>query len=422
MSPAGRRSERPLGRLAALPPAVGWLGLAAAVLGLCWWLVGDPPPTPPRSPLGWAPTGTAAMVRIDVPRLLAAELWSALVVADGNDGVRRIERLCGYNPLAEIDEAVLLTLADAHGELDRMAWVARGHLNRDRLSSCMREVMGADGGELVPTDIAGVPAVRSGGGSSYAAFVGGDAIVGGGETSVRAIVAAATLGAPSLEKRSADTDAVARAGAPTGDELTEMWGMLSADADVAAIAALPSRWQQALAGLAGRIDPGLAVLGRLQAVGVTLRLDDPLRADLLIALPSRDDARALQAALESAFGRMRRDAIIALSPFGPLLRSLRPRRLPMGGAIAPGRDGPGDRAGDRPDTGRYVAVEASATVPAVMAMIRAATQALSDDGPGAAADLAVPPPGDAPRAPPPLDLDEVIRAPSSASRGDAPGP
>lgn len=280
-------------------------GLVALVSLVSWLLVGQRHALSP-APLGRAPAGATAVAWVDIDAVLASPLWSRLVRDRGGDaGIREIERQCGFDPIAQLDDLVLFATGDEPQELERVGVIARGALDHEALADCVGKVVQAEGGEVRRIEIAGVPAV-AGRGSSRAAFIGTDGVVAGSEQIVREVVGVVHEG-----HASADDDAT----------LARLWGRVAGGRHIAVVGHLPAPWRAAIRGVLRDADrSSLSTLAGARAFGLGLRVTRGLGAGAAVEMGGAAPAREAVAALRAEIDRTLDDTLIALSPVAPALR------------------------------------------------------------------------------------------------------
>jgi len=280
-------------------------GLAATVAAGSWLLVGRGPALP-ADPLEMVPQATTAVAWVNVRAVLGSPIWER-IVGGGDQGMRQIERVCGFNPIDEIDELVIAASGDEPTDLDRVGIVARGPLSHEKLVRCVRDVVADDGGSLRQIELDGVPAV-AGRGSSRAAFWGSDAIVGGDEETVRAVI--------SVLRRD-------RGSAAADPTLARLWRRVAAGRQVVLVSHVPERWRSTLRRTvreAGTID--LSPLGGVRAVGLGARVSGGLGLGVALQMRDRTQARAATDTLRAEVDRALADPRVTLSALGPVLRRL----------------------------------------------------------------------------------------------------
>jgi len=258
-----------------------WILLGiVAIVGVGSWLLGGRTPHLPQAPLGAVPAGTTAVLHVDVEAVLGSVIWQRLVVDRGGDtGVRRIEELCGGDPLGALTEVTAFASGSVPGDLERVGLIARGAFDAEDLGSCVRRVVEADGGSLRQITIAGVPAV-AGRGASRAAFIGADGIAGGDEEVVTAIVRAVRGDEPSAAR-----DPV----------LARLWTMVARGRDIVFVAHIPGGWRRALQErLRASTDASLDSIAGARAFGLGAALGGGLGAEAVLSM--RDEPNAAQAA------------------------------------------------------------------------------------------------------------------------------
>jgi len=274
---------------------------------ISWLLVGQGPRLGPE-PLGNVPAEATAMVWANVPAVMASAPWERLVTREGGDqSMRRIERLCGFNPLARLSGLTLFAVGDAPGDLRRVGLLARGALDRSAFAECVREVVEEDGGSVRRVDIDGVPAV-AGRGGSRAAFVGSDGIVGGDEETVRQVLRVARGERPGAD----------------GDEtLRLLWQRVAPGSQMVAVAHVPEGWREAIRRwVRDSLDRELSPLSGLRAAGAGARLGRGLGLGIALEMDRESQAGALVDALRAQVEEALDRPVVALSAAGPALRRL----------------------------------------------------------------------------------------------------
>src|SRR5688572_21197918 len=100
--------------------------------GVAWWIVTMPRPLPAEA-LERVPGTTPAVLWLDVAPVLRSKLVRRLLAQEGHDeGLRRIERECGFDPLEQVSDAVVFVHGDRADELESIGVVARGALDHER--------------------------------------------------------------------------------------------------------------------------------------------------------------------------------------------------------------------------------------------------------------------------------------------------
>jgi len=284
------------------------VGLAAIVGALAWGL--SRRSAGPTDALGMAPTRTAAVAELDVPGIRRSTLFRHLV-GDGDQGLRDIERACGFDPLEQLRTAYVYLLRQegaapdsAGASLDEVAFVARGELDHEALTRCIGDVVSEDGGGVHRTVIEGRDALASDHGSSVAAFYGRDGVVAGADTIVAELLRIQDGASPAM---------------PRDEDLQRLFQLASSRTHLRLVARLPRNWQSFLGTIAGMTDD-LERLGRASALGLGATLDDGLGVTLALDLDAQADARAAQQGLEERIAEALRDPEIASSALAVALR------------------------------------------------------------------------------------------------------
>ncbi|MBX3270293.1 MAG: hypothetical protein KF729_08525 [Sandaracinaceae bacterium] len=288
----------------------GALVAGAAAFALATWGGG---PTLAAHPLELAPERARLVARVDVGALLRSHLFRALAEEDGEATPRRIERTCGYDPLDQIDEAVVFVSGPAQRPFEQLGFVARGAMARgrdarERLVRCVRSVVREQGGAIEEVEVEGVRAVRSAHGGSHAAFVGDDGVVGGDRELVEGVLRVTAGRAPS-----ARGDAV----------LARLWDRVAAGRDVVLVGRLPERWLGALRGPASEAPAELEALAAVRAFGLGVGLARGLALGGALVTESERDAATLASEVTSRVDAELRDPMARFSAIGAALRRLR---------------------------------------------------------------------------------------------------
>jgi hypothetical protein len=281
------------------------LGLVAVVGLMSWLLVGRSRPLP-GAPLARVPATATATLWIDTGAVLGSPWWARVVEARGGDeGIRRIERTCGFDPLAQLTDVTAFATGETPDRLDHVGVVARGTLDHEQLARCVAKVVAEEGGEVRRVSIEGVPAV-AGRGSSRAAFVGTDGVVAGSEPLVREVVRVVAGDA-----RAASAD----------ETSSRMWDRVAGGRHVVLVGRVPGPWRDAFRRFVrerGRasLDP----IADARAFGIGVRVTRGLGVGMALEMRSDDDARAAADGVRAEIDDALAEPMIALSPLAPALR------------------------------------------------------------------------------------------------------
>lgn len=291
-----------------------WLIVAALVAGLgvlaAWAMMTMRSPELAKDPLAAAPAGTSVVMHVDVPAVRASHLWRLLLEEEGA-GQAEVERVCGYDPLAQVEEAFVFVSGTADEPFGELGLVARGQMargaeSRRRLLDCVGAVAGK-GDALERVDVEGVPAIVSSGGS-HAAFVGADAVLAGDRSMVARVIQVARGEVLST----------------TDDEtLRRLWSRVSTDRDLVAVARLPDRWVPALRRMAAQVEGDLRALATIRALGVGVRVRGGLSIGLAAETQDAEGAHELERALLGQIDGLMAGPLVRLSTVGRVLRRVR---------------------------------------------------------------------------------------------------
>lgn len=258
--------------------------------------------SPPRTTLQMAPVGTTMVAHLDVAAILASPMWQAYV--DDDEGMTRIERLCGESPLASVREADVYVVGTDESPLAHLAFVARGALDAERLGSCVRDVVQDDGGGVHEVSIEGVRALASDRGDSRAAFLARDTVVGGDETLVRELI--------HIDHGTSE---------PMDDPaISRLYTTALARHDVVVAAQIPDAWRGAIAHALEDV-PGVEALTGADAIAIGASLArGGIGLSVSVACSRESDARRLAEAVRGAIDTALSDPLLRLSAAGVALR------------------------------------------------------------------------------------------------------
>jgi hypothetical protein len=282
--------------------AVLALGAVGAVALLCWLALGGRV-APPASPLGYAPGDSAVVLHARLEPLRSSALVQHL--APELAGSPELERLCGFDPVAQVREAIVfLGQGDDEG-FGPLGLVVRGTFDREALPDCLERIMREDGSAAKLTRLDGAPALASAEGGSRAVFVGADAVAVGAEQAARGVLRA-TRG----EIPSATAD-------PT---LAHLWERVGGGREITLAAKLPERFRQLVPAAAAEY-LGVRV-DEVSAAAAGLNLSRGLDLGLVAQMAGPEQAERSVRALQDQIAKLRTKPIVAFSVLGKLLRRL----------------------------------------------------------------------------------------------------
>ena len=280
-------------------------------------------PAAPRGTLEMAPVGTTMVAHVDVPALLASPMWTAYV--DDDEGMSRIERLCGQSPLEQLRDADVYVVGTSESPLEHIAFRARGALDPERLASCVGDVVREDGGGVHEVTIEGVRALASDRGDSRAAFLARDTVVAGDETLVSELIHLAH-----------------GTSQPTNDAaLARLYGVALARRDVVIAAHVPDAWRGAIAHALEDVPDVASALAGAEAVAVGASLaGGGVGLSVSVACSRESDAHRLAEAVRAAISNALSRPLLRLSAAGVALRrvQLEPHGADLLGTLDLDRD------------------------------------------------------------------------------------
>jgi hypothetical protein len=291
---------------------VSWIVLfvVLTVLAASAWFLFGPKRKLPDDPLAIVPADAYAVMYVRIDRVLASEAFKRLLVERGHaEGMQRVQKTCGYNPLERMRDTVVFARPSPEGGLPRFAFAARGELRHDELADCVRKVTGTDRSKLRTGEIEGIITVESSKGSSLAAFVGRDGIIGGDAESVRHAINVLVGKAPSLS-----TDAT----------LTGLFRGVQQGQDIAAVARVPEDLRPLLRkvsreALAGILSP----LGEVSALATNARFEGgKIAGGAMVLAGDATRAQALEKLARSQVDRVLAMPGVGLTPAAGVLRGI----------------------------------------------------------------------------------------------------
>jgi hypothetical protein len=290
------------------PPVRKHLLVLAAIalvsIALAWstTLVGGP--SRPRTALGTAPADAAAVIALDARAILESPL-AAAILGDGDAGLERIERACGFDPLERLRSVVVVVLGGEERALESVGFVARGDLPREDLARCVADIVAEDGGQIRRVEIEGLQAIASERGDSRAAFLGDDGVVGGNEAIVRRLIR---------------VDRGREPGAEDDPMLSRLWQRVRARGDLMAVARIPPNWRAWL----GRFGDqgGLDAIDTARGIGIGARVREGLGVTIAIESIGAAEARTLATAVRAQIDAALALPLVRLSAAGDALRAI----------------------------------------------------------------------------------------------------
>jgi hypothetical protein len=288
-----------------------WIALLAVALGgaAAWYFL-VPRHKLPDDLLATVPADAYGVMRIHVPAVLASDAYKRLVVERGEaEGVERVTKACGFNPLERVNELVVFARPSPTGRLPRFAFVARGDLRPQDLAECVKKFTGADATKLKREDIHGIPTVASSGGGSRAAFIGRDGIVGGDADSVLAAVNTLLGKAPSI------------AGEPV---LRDLYREIETGTDIALVARMPDEVRPLVQILAMRVAGGMLLpFTEVRALAANATLaQGKIAGGALLVTPDAAKATSIVELARAQVQRVLGIPGVNLTPAGGVLRGI----------------------------------------------------------------------------------------------------
>ena len=268
------------------------LALTGGVLGLHGRRTGElgaAQQSAATSPLALIPPGSAFVLSADVAQLRRAPLGAILAQRFGQLGGPSgdLSTLCGFDPLAALDELALAVPSAGKAEsahAEDFGVVATGHFSAAQITRCASAAISQRGGEPVLAQLGAFSSVRDRkrAGGEVAARDGGLLIVSGGSYFRDLLDAAA--GNPSHREHEDAKDArhVALRRALGSGAILASW-------------LLPDGWFERVA---GEDAARLSSLRGLQAIGARVEVAKELRLSLLLDCAGPDGATAIRAWLE----------------------------------------------------------------------------------------------------------------------------
>lgn len=266
----------------------------------------------PQAPLANVPRSATIVGYIRVGTVVNSDVVRSLVSRELFEArLERIRERCGFDPAAQIDDAILFVDATAPREIGKIGVVARGPFEHEKLSRCFRDAFREEGlGAMRMMQIDGVPAVAPAEGAQRAAFLGRRGIAIGDEPTVRQVIGVVR-----------DSEASA-----TGDRvLARLWDRVASGRDIVLIGHVPPNWQQSVRDLAG-VDPDVAVrqiLNNLKAFGVGVTFSNGLQIGGVLGMRDQASATSLANDTRQQLEALSGNLMVSLTPLGPIVRAIR---------------------------------------------------------------------------------------------------
>jgi hypothetical protein len=335
---------------------------AVAVLAGAWFLFWPRISLPP-DPLAVVPADALGIVRIRVDRVLASDAYKKLIVERGQAaGIERVQVTCGFNPLARLSELTIFARPAPGGGVPRFAFAARGDLRHEELLDCVKKFTKGDASALVREDIEGIPTVHSKKGSSRAAFVGRDGIIGGDAESVSAAIQTLLGKAPS-----ANQDLMFKA----------LYAEIEQGSDITLVSRLPDEVKPMIHQLAEVVGKELQQLEEIKLVGVNLTTrPDQIAGSATLVTRSAEQAALFVELAKVAISRVLAIPFIGMTPAASVLRSVQTEA--------------------RADRATFAGTIKVSTIETMLSLLPALESMASDSAPGGGAAVPAAPGGAAP--------------------------
>lgn len=285
------------------------ISLALIGVGAAAWFLFWPRLSLPQDPLAAVPGDAIGFVRVRVDRVISSDAYKRLVVERGQArGIERVQVLCGFNPLERLSELVVFARSSPGGGLPRFAFAARGELKHEELIDCVKKFTGGDASAMTYDDVEGVTTVVSKKGTSRAAFIGRDGVLGGDSESVRAAIHTLLKKAPSIAQEPL---------------LSGLYREVDQSSDVALVTRNPDEAKLALRELAQTAAPELGELESVRALTANLSTGGGrLAGGAMFVARDAQQATTLVALGKRAVNRLMSIPGIGLTPAAGVLRGV----------------------------------------------------------------------------------------------------
>ena len=285
------------------------ISLAVVVVLAGAWFLFWPRVSLPQDPLAVVPADAFGIVRIRVDRVLASDAYKKLIVERGQAaGIERVQVTCGFNTLERLTELTIFARPAPGGGVPRFAFAARGDLRHEELLDCVKKFTKGDASALVREDIEGIPTVQSKKGSSRAAFVGRDGIIGGDAESVSAAIQT-LLG----KAASANQDLMFKA----------LYAEIEQGADITLVSRLPDEVKPMIRQLAEVVGKELAQLEEIKLVGINLTTrPDMIAGSASLVTKNAEQAKLFVELAKVAVSRILAIPFIGMTPAATVLKSV----------------------------------------------------------------------------------------------------
>lgn len=285
------------------------IALALVIVSAGAWYMFWPRVTLPPAPLAVVPADAYGVAHLRVDRVLASDAWKRLIVERGQaKGIERVQAMCGFNPLSKLTELTIFARPAPSGGLPRLAFAARGDLQHEELIDCVKKFAGSDAASLQREDIEGIPTVQSAKGSSRAAFIGRDGVIGGDSESVIAAIHTVLQKAPSL----------------SGDALVKgLYSELEQGSDITVVSRVPDDVKPMIRGLAALAGPKVQKLEEIKLLGITLVTSSAkLAGGVTLVTGSTEQANEFVELGKGAIGRLLMIPGIGMTPAYGVLKTV----------------------------------------------------------------------------------------------------
>jgi len=266
----------------------------------------------PEAPLANVPKSSSFVGYVRFGAVVRSETLKSILSPDViEDRLERIRTRCGVDPAEQVDDVILFADGGGIDAIDNVGLIARGPFDYEKLRTCFRQAFAEDGlGEMRIGEIAGVPAAFPEDSEQAAAFLGRRAVAVGTESIIRKIIG------------------VVRDGRPSGAEdpsLTRLWTRLSTGQDIVLLGRVIPQLREKLRELA--TSPMAAryreLIEKLDAFGIAADVSQGLDLALVLSMHDTDSAQSASTAIRAQVDALKNDMFVSLTPFGPVVRSIR---------------------------------------------------------------------------------------------------
>ena len=266
----------------------------------------------PEAPLANAPRSSSLVGYVRFGPVVHSETLRMVLSRDViEDRLQRVRDRCQLDPASQVEDVILFAQGQDLEALQNIGLVARGPFDFEKLRTCFREAFAEDGlGEMRVGEIDGVPVAIPANSDQRVAFLGRRGVGLGTEPVVRSIIDVVR-------------DGSANAGADP--VLSRVWDRIATGQDIVLVGHFIPAMRDALRELAGVSGPARfrPFIEKIAAFGVAADVSQGLDLSLVVSMQDAAAANEVMTTLRAQIEALKNDMLVSLTPFGPVVRSIR---------------------------------------------------------------------------------------------------